>query len=518
MSTHWSEEACQHAQTWTQSGVFARLWPASIAVYSASSNRTFAALDGNANRLARAMQSRGLKQGDGVTLVCTNRPEFVEVFLACLRIGVRLTPVSTQLTADEVRYIAQDSQSKLMFAEHGLPAAQLSFENAPVVVIGGDSSMPNGFQSCLVVSSPSPLIDPKPGTLMMYTSGTTGRPKGVYRELPEVIEPQLEGTPANYAPGDIALCSGPAYHSAPLLFDIAWPLASGVPIVLMPKWDAVTALDLMAHHKVTHAHLVPTMFARLLAVPKAVRCQYNLASLRFVVHGAAPCPMDVKRAMIEWLGPILTEYYAATEGGSGINVDSATWLSKPGTVGRIDAALGHCILDDHDQPVERGVIGRVFFKAPEKNRFIYFGDPKKTADAYRHDRFTLGDMGYVDDDGFLFLTGRIAECIISGGVNIYPREIDDVLRRHDAVEDVCTVGAPDDEWGERVVSVVVPVPSQTPSPQFADELLAFAGRELASFKRPRQIVFEQALPHTATGKLLRTQVRQRFWAGRARTI
>jgi long-chain acyl-CoA synthetase len=316
----------------------------------------------------------------------------------------------------------------------------------------------------------------------------------------------------------VALCSGPAYHSAPLLFDLRWPLASGVPIVLVDKWDSRQVLQLIERHRITHAHMVPTMFQRLLALEPAVRARHDLRSLRFLVHGAAPCAVATKRSMIEWLGPVLTEYYAATEGGHGIHVDSPQWLLKPGTVGRMDPALGHRILDDRGHDVPVGEVGRIYFQAPATGRFEYFGDPAKTAAAYEGERFTLGDLGYVDADGFLFLTGRAAECIISGGVNIYPREVDEVLMRHPAVQDVCTVGAPDDEWGEKVISVVVPAAGHAPSQALAEAIQAHATQHLPRFKCPREIVFDSALPHTGSGKLQRNQVRQRFWQGRARSI
>ncbi len=521
MSIQLQKEIHEHAQTWTQSAVFAREKGDQVAVHSRSGERSFAQLEAHANRLADSLRRHGLRDGDPVALMCSNRPEFIEVLLATLRIGLRLTPLSTQLTAEEVGYILKNSGARTFFVEHGL--AGLAASDLPVqqIVIGGggsDGAGGDSFESWLARGNPAPVPVPEPGLLMLYTSGTTGRPKGVFRNTPEIVEPQFEGTFANYRDGDVALCCGPAYHAAPLLFDIRWPLASGVPIVLMAKWDALAALKLMALHRVTHAHLVPTMFQRLLALPNEVRQAHDLSCLRFVVHGAAPCPVEIKRAMIEWLGPVLTEYYAATEGGSGIQVDSQTWLTKPGTVGKIEPQLGHCILDDENQPVAAGAVGRIFFRAPDTGRFEYFGDAEKTAAAYRNDRFTLGDMGYLDSDGFLFLVGRTAECIIAGGVNIYPREVDDVLRRHPGVGDVCTVGAPDDEWGERVVAVVVPAAQRVPNDSFAAELIGFASLHLASFKRPRQIVFETSLPHTATGKLLRNSVRARFWADRSRAI
>jgi long-chain acyl-CoA synthetase len=509
-------EVSRRARTWTQSAVFARLWPDGTAVWTPRGRRSFAQLHDHADQLSHALRAAGLKAGDALALLCRNRVEFVEVLLAAMRCGLRLTPINTHLEAEEVGYIVRDCGARVLVVEHALDAPGLADEGVRRLVIDGPG--PDGYAQALAAQPAGEPPEAQAGTLMLYTSGTTGRPKGVFRRVPEVVEPQYAGTFADYRPGDVALCCGPAYHSAPLLFDVCWPLASGVPIVMAEKWDSLAVLGLIQAHRVTHVHMVPTMFQRLLALDPAVRAAHDLSSLRFLVHGASPCAVPIKRAMIEWLGPVLTEYYAATEGGHGIHVDSHQWLLKPGTVGRVDRSLGHRIVDDAGRDVPAGTVGRIFFQAPETGRFEYFGDPAKTAAAYEGDRFTLGDMGYVDDDGFLFLTGRAAECIISGGVNIYPREVDEVLLRHPAVQEACTVGAPDDEWGEKVVSVVVPAPGHAPTPALADELTAHAAQHLARFKRPRAVVFDTALPHTGTGKLLRNEVRQRFWQGRERSI
>ena len=506
-----SAELRARACSWTQGAVFAREWPAGMALISARGGRRFDQLHGNANRLAHHLRASGLGPGDAVALMCSNRPEFVEVLLAALRVGLRLTPISTQLTPAEVAYIVRDCQARLFFVEAPESAAELA--EMQQIVIGSAH-----YSQVLEMSSPTDLLDSVAGSLMLYTSGTTGRPKGVYRRTPEWVEPQFEGSFADYRPGDVQLCAGPAYHAAPLLFDLRWPLASGVPIVLMEQWDTADVLATLARHRVSHAHMVPTMFQRLLAVPAEDRARHDLSALRMVLHGAAPCPVPVKRALIGWWGPVLTEYYAATEGGDNVHVNSVDWLRKPGTVGRLEAVQGHRILDDNGEEVPQGKVGRIYFRAPDEGRFEYFGDPDKTSAAYRDGRFTLGDLGYVDDDGWLFLTGRSADTIISGGVNIYPREVDEVLASHPAVAQACTVGAPDDDWGERVVSVVVPVPGATAGDGLAAQLLVYAGQRLARYKCPRDIVFDTGLPQTATGKLLRGQVRQRFWQASGKDI
>lgn len=516
-----ADELGRRAAGWMQLAVPAREAPSATALTAGSNTRSFQQLHANANRLADTLHQHGLRPGDALALLCRNRVEFVEVLLAALRSGLRLTPIHSQLTADEVRYIVQDSGARLLIAEAGLAAPGAATSGVAEVLIGDDHHRPDDYLEWLQRGRPDDPIETaatESGTLMLYTSGTTGRPKGVFRRTPELVAPQFGGSFADYRLGDVVLCVGPAYHSAPLLFDIRWPLASGVPIVLLEQWDTLTVLKLIQQHRISHMHMVPTMFQRLLAVPAEVRMQFDVSSLRVVLHGAAPCSVPLKRQMIDWLGPVLTEYYAATEGGDGIHINSADWSNKPGSVGRVDPAMGHRLLDDAGRDVAPGAVGRIYFKAPAVGRFEYFGDPGKTASAYDGDRFTLGDLGYVDADGYLFLTGRAADCIIAGGVNIYPREVDEVLLRHPAVHDVCTVGVPDAEWGERVVSVVVPARGQAAGVALRGELLAHAAASLAAFKRPRDIVFDTSLPHTATGKLQRNLVRLRFWQGQEHAI
>lgn len=519
-----SAELCAAAQTWTQSAVFARECPEGVAIYSRAGDRSYLELHCNANRIANALLGFGLQRGDAIALMVRNRPEFVEVLLAGLRIGLRITPVNTHLTAREAAYIVDDCEARVLFVEDALLRGMHGAEalaarpGRSTVVVGADPVDSRSYQCMLNGAPPDTPPNPQAGTLMLYTSGTTGFPKGVYREQPEIIPPQYEGSFTNYQPQvDVALCCGPAYHAAPLLIDVRWPLASGVPIVFLDKWNSEEVLQRIARHRVTHAHMVPTMFQRLLALPPEVRMAHDLSSLRFVVHGAAPCQPAVKRAMIDWIGPVLTEYYGATEGGNGINVDSGQWLRKPGTVGWLNPALGHRIVDEHGRDAAPGVIGEILFHAPAEGRFQYFKDPEKTARAYRGDYFSLGDFGYLDEDGFLFLTGRVAECIISGGVNVYPQEVDNVLLGHPAVSDACTVGAPDDEWGEQVVSIVVLHPGFVGTPALAANLMEYCASLLAGFKRPRRIHFEHEVPRTATGKLLRQQARQRFWTTKEST-
>jgi len=308
------------------------------------------------------------------------------------------------------------------------------------------------------------------------------------------------------------------YHGAPLVMNVTTPLNAGAKLVLMDRWDAEETLRLIAVHGVTHTHMVATMFHRLLQLPQEVKDKYDISSLSRLVHGAAPCPVHVKRAMIEWLGPVIYEYFNATEGGNIYMIDSETWLRKPGSVGTTALPQNTRILDEDGVELKPGETGYIYFKAPDKGRFEYYKSAEKTANAYRGDWFSLGDMGYVDEDGFLFLTGRSAETIISGGVNVYPQEIDDVLLQHSAVLDVCTIGVPNDEWGEEVKSVVQLAPGQKGDEQLALAILDHAKQHLPAFKRPRSIDFVEELPRLSSGKVQRKSVRAKYWADQDRQI
>jgi long-chain acyl-CoA synthetase len=316
---------------------------------------------------------------------------------------------------------------------------------------------------------------------------------------------------------DVYLCTGPAYHAAPLAGNVRAPLMNGLPVVFLDKWDSQEVLRLIEAHRITHSHFVPIMFQRLLALPQEVRGRYDLSSLKRINHGAAPCPPEVKKAMIEWLGPVLSEYYAGSEGGAGFVVSSQEWLAKPGTVGRLPSPDAALIVDEAGEPCARGVAGTIYMRVPPTG-FQYFKDEKKTQASRRGEYFTLGDIGYLDEDGYLFLTGRSAETIIAGGVNIYPQEVDNELIKHPAVEDSCTIGAPHDEYGEEVRAVIQLKPGVQPSAALREEILAFAAANLAKFKVPRGLDFVPELPRSAAGKILRNRVREPYWAGRARQI
>jgi long-chain acyl-CoA synthetase len=505
--------------------VHAREAPDRPAILSAAGDRTFGELNARANRLVRALRAAGLQAGDAIALLCSNRPEFVEVLAATQRAGFRLTPINWHASADEIAYVVDNCEARAFVADarYGANAAEAAKSTPKASVrlaVGGEIAGFDDYERALAGESGDDIPDPVLGGSMLYTSGTTGRPKGVYRrQAPPVrgVAVELPRT-AGFKPGaDLALCTGPLYHAAPLAINLNTPLAAGVGVVLMDGWDAAETLRLVEKHRITHTHMVATMFHRLLALPDDVKRRHDLSSLRYIVHGAAPTPAHVKQAMMDWLGPVLYEYYAATEGG-GTFITPEEWLRKPGSVGRPMGDQVIEIRDDAGRKLPPGEVGTIWFKAPDVGRFEYFKDEGKTAGSYAGDFFTLRDMGYFDAEGYLFLTGRTAEVIISGGVNIYPAEVDAVLLEHPAVADAATVGVPNTEWGEEVRAVVQTKPGVAPTPALADELVQHCRARLAHYKCPRTVDFDPELPRHETGKIYRRLVRDRYWQGRERKI
>jgi long-chain acyl-CoA synthetase len=499
--------------------VTARHHPLRPALIAGTQTRTFAELNARCNQLARVLRRHGLKDGDAVALVCSNRPEFAEAVYAAQRSGLRITPINWHLTAEEIAYIVSDCEARALIAEvqfaSSAAEAGRGSPNASVrLAIGGVIGGFEPYEAALAAEPDHDLEDPTLGQVMFYTSGTTGRPKGVWRpnRTPQEADTLLRDRYEyfRYQEGqDSNLVTGPLYHGGPFAYSLTMPLSVGVGTVVMDRWGSEDALRLIEQHRITHTHMVPIMFHRLLELPESVRRRYDLSSLRVVVHGAAPCPVETKRSMMQWLGPIVYEYYGATEGRATF-IDPIEWLRKPGSVGRPNG--GHVdIQDSEGNRVPPGVVGTVYLRAPDSARFEYFKDGEKTSSVYRGDRFTVGDMGYIDDDGYLFLTARTAEVIISGGVNIYPAEVDGVLLGHPVVADVATVGVPNREWGEEVKSVVILRPGVRPDTELARELADYVRANLAHYKCPRSIDFAVDLPRDDNGKIYRRRVRDRYW-------
>jgi long-chain acyl-CoA synthetase len=494
---------------------WAQAAPQRAAVVDARGIHSFATLNARANQLARALRQAGLGAGDAVALLCTNRVEFCETWAACQRAGLRLTPLNWHLTGDEAGYIVGDCEAQAIVADAALAdaaAGALRARRPPLrLAVGGAIEGFEAYEAALAAQSGDPIDTPQIGSVMLYTSGTTGRPKGVHRRPVSELADGIYKV-YGYRAGDVHLCTGPLYHAAPLGISMIVPLSTGTTIVVMQRWDPEATLALIEQHRVTHTHMVPTMFHRLLALSEEVRRRYDIASLRFVLHGAAPCPVAVKQQMMDWLGPIVHEYYAATE-GRGTSVDAATWLRKPGTVGKPQPPDQVIVGDEDGMPLPSGTVGLLWLRAQDDNAFRYFKDHDKTASAYRGGYYTLGDMGYLDGDGFLFLTDRSANLIISGGVNIYPAEIDAVLLEHPAVADAATIGVPNEEWGEEVKAVVELRPGTVADASLAAQLIAHCRTKLANFKCPRSIDFVDALPRQDNGKIYKRLLRDRYRAG-----
>ncbi|HUO89086.1 MAG TPA: AMP-binding protein [Rhizomicrobium sp.] len=502
------------------SAFWARVKPDATAVWDRFGAHSYKKVNATSNKLARVLRDAGLKPGDAVALFCSNRAEFVEALNASRRSGFRITPVNWHLQTDEIAYILNDCEARALVAETKFDTIRAAVHQAPGIglklSVGGQADGFEDYDTVLDGVDASDIPDPQLGSQMLYTSGTTGRPKGVHRPHGVATPPQFAGSNAQYDPDtDVQMCAGPGYHAAPLAFDIAIPQASGVPIAFMgERWDTEEVFRTIQNRRVTHAHLVPIMMQRMLAAPEEMKGRYDLSSLKFIVHGAAPCPPEVKRAMIEWLGPILFEYYAGSEGGAGFYIRSEEWLRKPGSVGKRPTLLRVKIMDEEGNELPQGQAGLIYHEAQKLNPFQYYKDEKKTASAHRGEFFTLGDIGYFDEDDYLFLTGRSAEIIISGGVNIYPQEVDNEIIKHPAVEDVCTIGVPNKEWGEEVKSVIMLKTGYQPSEALKKEILDFVRGKLAGFKVPRSIDFVAELPRSAAGKIKRGEVRKPFWEGR----
>lgn len=502
--------------------------PARTAVVAAGgAEMSYAQLAAAANARSHGLQRLGLAPGDTVVIMLPNGAETIVTYFAAWQIGLYIVMVNWHLTGPEVAYLITDSGARAFvaherFAEAATEAASTSGLPADACFAVGavDGFRPIEQLDATGVGRPDGRTA---GSPMLYTSGTTGRPKGVRRPLtgedPDQVPMAAVGFFALFGlrphDGHVHLCCSPLYHTAVLNFATI-SLQLGHAVVLMERWDAADALRLIERYRVTHSHMVPTQFHRLLALPEEVRRRHDVSSLRAAIHSAAPCPPEVKRRMLEWWGPVVTEYYAATEGG-GTVITGEEWLRKPGSVGRPWPYSVIKVLADDGDELPPGQVGTVYMRMGGST-FEYHRDAEKTKAARLGDLFTLGDLGYLDEDGYLYLCDRKNDVVISGGVNIYPAEIEGELVSHPKVADVAVFGVPHPDWGEEVKAVVQPAEGVRPTEDLTEELLEYARGRLARFKLPRSIDYVTELPRDPNGKLYKRRLRDPYWAGRDRAV
>jgi long-chain acyl-CoA synthetase len=481
---------------------------------------TFADLDEGSAALARLLRSRGLRAGDGVAICMENNLAFLEALWGSHRAGLYYTAISCLLTEPELAYIVDDCGARAFITSSSMGELARALRSAAPrsvrtwLMAGGALDGYEAYEQAVKDTPPEPFDATSQGRHMLYSSGTTGRPKGVKSPLPAPGTPDSATTLAQHLWGfdhDSTLLSpAPLYHAAPLRFTMAMHRVGGT-VVLMDDFDALEFLRLIERHRATHVLAVPTMFVRLLKLSEEARARFDLSSLRCCVHGAAPCPPAVKRRMMDWWGPILHEYYAGTEENGFVACNSDEWLSHPGTVGRPLMSTVH-VVDEDGNELPPGRTGTVYFESA--TQFRYHNDPEKTRSSYDHRGWsTLGDVGHVDEDGYLYLTDRRAYLIVSGGVNIYPQEVEDLLVTHPKVLDAAVFGVPHEEFGEEVKAVVQTVDAAVAGPGLEAELIAFCKESLASYKCPRSIDFEQELPRLSNGKLIKRLLKELYWQG-----
>ena len=503
-------------------GIFASVHPDKPAYIMSESGHvvTYRELDEGSNQLAHLFRSLGLQPGDHIAVLMENHPRFLMVTWAAQRSGLYYTAISHRLQADEISYIVNDCSAKLLItSQYLLPTALAIVDtvpHCPYLFVSGDACLPfHSLEQAMSALPTTPIADEFEGSDMLYSSGTTGKPKG--------IKPPLEltplGTPNNLfnlvhalymTPQEEMryLSPAPLYHAAPLRYNMTFQ-RTGATCIVMEKFDAERYLQLVEQYQITHSQLVPTMFVRMLKLPEDIRNQYDISSLKSAIHAAAPCPIPVKEQMIQWWGDIIHEYYAGTEGMGFTTINSQEWQQYRGSVGK--AILGEVkIMDDEHNELPTGEIGTVYFANGAE--FEYHNDPAKTRAATNpHGWTTLGDVGYLNQEGYLFLTDRKAYTIISGGVNIYPQEAEDTLVTHPKVADVAVFGVPNEEFGEEVKAVVQPVDMALAGADLEAELMAYCRSKLSSIKCPKSIDFEAELPRHPTGKLYKRLLKDRYW-------
>jgi long-chain acyl-CoA synthetase len=492
-----------------------------IVMGSNGDTTTFAELDDRSRLFAIALRDRGIVAGQHIAVLMENNRPFLEVAWAAQRSGLYYTAINSHLRSSEVQYVLDDCGAVALVASEamadvvaGLDLDRIATRICAVGALSGFES----YDDVLASADVDAPLDEGEGREMLYSSGTTGRPKGVRKALPGTPFGDPTAQPVQVAQGigmfgigddAVYLSPAPLYHAAPIVYSMAMHRL-GATVVVMEKFDPRQCLELIQRYRVTHAQFVPTMFVRMLRIPEAERAAYDVSSLKLVMHAAAPCPVPVKRQMIDWWGPIIHEYYAGTEDIGSTYIGPTEWLAHPGSVGR---PMNEChIVGEDGVELPAGEAGLVYFAGGQP--FEYHNDPEKTSSVVNDRGWrTLGDIGYLDADGYLYLTDRHAHMIISGGVNIYPQEAENVLASHPSVTDVAVIGVPDSEMGEAVKAVVQPVDPASAGPELEAELLEYCRSELATYKCPRSIDFVEALPRDDNGKLYKRRLREQYWEG-----
>jgi long-chain acyl-CoA synthetase len=480
---------------------------------------TYRQLDEASNRVAQYLHGLGLRRGDGIALLLENHPRYLEVCWGAERSGLYYTAISTRLTPDEVAYIVEDSGAQAVITSRAyrdvMSDVQQRLPNVRAwLMMDGATTGFESYEDVIGGQPAEPLAEQPRGQDLLYSSGTTGKPKGIKPRLTEepVETPSalLHLVQALYGMDEqtVYLSPAPLYHAAPLRYTMAVHRLGGTAVV-MERFEPDAALELIERHGVTHGQFVPTMFVRLLRLPEEVRAKYDVSSIKAAVHAAAPCPVPIKEQMIDWWGPVVFEYYAGTEGNGFVAIDSHEWLEHKGSVGR--ALLGDIhIVDEDGNDLPPGEIGTVYFA--DGPQFEYHNAPEKTAGAYNAKGWsTLGDVGWVDEEGFLYLADRRSHLILSGGVNIYPAEIEAELIMHPEVVDVAVFGIPNEEFGEEVKAVVQPADMARAGAELERDLMDFCRSRLAGFKCPRSVDFLAELPRSRTGKLYKRELQDPYW-------
>ncbi|WP_193044939.1 fatty-acid--CoA ligase FadD4 [Mycolicibacterium baixiangningiae] len=480
---------------------------------------TFGELEARANRLAHFLREHGLREGDVVAILMENNEHMHAVMWAARRAGLYYVPINTHLTAAEAAYIIDNSGASAVIGSAALRATCEGLgehlpNGLPRVLLIADGRLDGwlSYPECVADQPDTPIEDEVEGDLLQYSSGTTGRPKGIKRALPHLPPSEVPGMMSLLIsvwmqPDSVYLSPAPLYHTAPSVWSMNVQ-AAGHTVVVMEKFEPESALQAIQRYGVTHGQFVPAMFIRILKLPEQVRNSYDVSSLRRVIHAAAPCPVEIKKQMIDWWGPIIDEYYASSEAHGSTIISAEEWLTHPGSVGKPMTGVLH-ILDEDGNELPPNHAGEIYFEGG--NAFEYLNDPDKTA-ASRHDKgwATVGDIGYVDEDGYLYLTDRRHHMIISGGVNIYPQEAENLLVTHPKVMDAAVFGVPDDDMGQRVEAAVQTVDPTDATDAFAEELLGWLRDQLAHYKCPKSISFETQLPRTDTGKLYKQELVQKY--------